>query len=220
MTPALSLDVAEWAALLRGQTVERLGAAAAADLIPERYRRRLPGFARDALSCALPLLQDDPAAPVVFCSPHGDLASAGALLSDIARRELLSPTVFSLSVHNAPAGVLSLCVSGPGDHTAIAGGAGTLPAGMIEARARLVLDEAKSVVLVYADERPSGLYADFAEEEAPGVFAALKLRLGSGSAAPTAVVAPTRDGALALVKALEAGARRLRFGLPTVRTAA
>jgi hypothetical protein len=207
---ALLLDVVDWAALLCTETAERYGVAEEIAAIPTRHRRRLPAFSRDVVRCAMPLLRSAPESTIVFSSPHGDLSSTVTLLTDIARREVLSPTLFSLSVHNAPAGVLSLCFEEHGDHTAVAGGMTTLSAALIEAYVRLVTIEARSILLIYADERLPPIYADL-DEDAPGVFLALSLRSVAASASPEVRIGPGRAGAVTVVRALLAGARRLRF---------
>jgi hypothetical protein len=204
------LEVADWAALISTDPVEQIGAAEGPETIPAQMRRRLPPFAREVARCALPILRADPASVVVFASPHGDLVSAATLLSDLARKELLSPALFSLSVHNAPAGVLSLCVTERGDHTAIAGDAATLPAALIECYARLAESGSDALTLVYADQKFPEVYAHL-EEDAPGVVLALRLRRASGAAAAQAMIRAGRASAVAAARALVGGARHLTF---------
>lgn len=219
MATSLVLDVAEWAALVSTDVVEPLGMAADATVIPAQLRRRLPAYSRDVARCAMPLLQAAPGCDVVFSSPHGDLASTVTLLTDLAKRELLSPALFSHSVHNAPPGILSLCVADHGDHTAIAGGADTLAAALVEAHARLASAETASLVVVHADERLPPIYAHL-DDEAPGVCLAMRLTLVGASADGEVAITEGRDGALALVRALQAGVRRLRFSLPHIEALA
>lgn len=209
MGPSYALEVADWAALISSDSVEQLGAAEGPECIPSQYRRRLPAFARDAARCALPVLRVDPTAPVVFSSVNGDLPSAATLLSDLARKELLSPALFSMSVHNAPAGVLGLCLSEHGDHTAIAGASATLPAALLECYARLLEDDVDSVVLIHADDRMPPIYAQF-DEDTPGAFLTLRLRRATAVDA-TVQVTPGRTGAVALARSLQNGARQLSF---------
>jgi len=211
----LDLDVVNWAAVVSAETAEDLGAAEPETVIPAGQRRRLPAFSRAVLRTALPLLMNKPRCPVILASPHGDLHSTVTLLTDIARREVLSPSLFGLSVHNAPAGALSLCLEQPGDQISIAGDAATLSAGLTEAYARLAADEAHSVVLIYAEERMPETYAAFGTAT-PGVFLAAELTLSSDSASPEAAVGPGRDGVLAVVHALNAGARRLHWSPPRI----
>lgn len=213
------MDVAAWAAVISADSGEQLGAAVALEEIPSRHRRRLPDFTRNVLRCALPLLTAAPDNPVIYAAEHGDLESTVALLSDLARNEMLSPALFALSVHNAPPGALSLCVSPASDHTAIAGGATTFAAALTEAYVRLSTDEIHQVILVLAEERMPSVYAAF-DEAAPGAFLAMALRKAGEQSVNGFDVAPARAGVVAGVRALEQGARRVRFSPPSLQARA
>lgn len=208
MKSGLTLDVAAWAAIIAAETSEPLGAAEPATIIPATQRRRLPPFARDTLRCMLPLLRDQPRCPVIYSSPHGDLISTVTLLTDVAQKQILSPSLFGLSVHNAPIGALSLCLDEPGDQTALAGDAASLSAGFTEAYARLATGEATSIVLCHAEDVLPPCYAEF-DHAAPGIFLAMVLRLPDERAHDAVAVGPARAGAVALARALAAGARRV-----------
>jgi Beta-ketoacyl synthase, N-terminal domain len=210
---SLELDVLQWAAVVSKETAEDFGAAEPASVIPAAQRRRLPSFSRDVLRVALPLLRDQPRCPVVLSSPHGDLTSTVMLLSDIAKREVLSPSLFGLSVHNAPTGALSLMLEQPGDQISIAGEQVTLAAGLTEVYARLATQSAQSILLVHADERVPSVYADFEESDAPSVMLAMMLRRANGSSAPVSV-GEGRASAASIVDALRAGQTRLQFSPP------
>ena len=216
----LALDAAEWAAVISAENAEQLGAAVSMDDIPAQRRRRLPPFTRNVLRCALPVLMAAPACPVLFAAEHGDLDSTVALLNDLARGEVLSPALFALSVHNAPAGALSLCVSPAGDHTAIAGGPLSFAAGLTEAYARLSEEAADGVILVLAEERLPAVYADFESSDAPGVFLAMRLRTAEGAGGPEIAVRAGRAGVVAAARALAHGGRRLRFLAPNAEARA
>lgn len=216
---ALTLDVADWAAILHLDSALRFGAAEAPDAIPARHRRRLPRFSSDIVCCALPLLRVAPESAVVLSAPHGDLASTVALLIDVARRDLLSPTQFSLSVHNAPAGVLSLCSDVRADHVAIAAGPASLAAGLTEAYARLASGEGAEIILVHADDRFPDIYAPL-DEAAPGLFVAMRLRLRTEGDIPRAEPGLGRTGAERMIVSLEKGARRIVFTPPDVAACA
>lgn len=212
MWTVLALGVTSWGAIIQNGDDERFGAAEDAAAIPMQQRRRLPAFTRRVLQCALPLLRDRPGVPVVLSSPNGDLDSTVTLLSDIARNELLSPSLFGLSVHNAPLGALSLCLEGAGDQVSLGGDTATLSAGLVEAWAQLTTGEASSILLVHAEDRLPDLYADL-DEATPGVFIAMSLSLVD--AGPEGVaVGSGRDGAHAVVAALAGGQTRLTFSPP------
>src|SRR4051812_6705411 len=77
-------------------------------VIPAMLRRRLSPIGRAALSVIMPLADSQGAMPLVYVSRHGDLNRTLGLLQDLALGEPLSPTAFSLSVHNATAGLFSI----------------------------------------------------------------------------------------------------------------
>jgi cytochrome c biogenesis protein CcdA len=75
--------------------------------IPMLIRRRLRGAALAAVACALePLRAASRPVGVVFCSRHGDLQRTQRLLVAMAEGRAPAPLEFSLSVHNALAGML------------------------------------------------------------------------------------------------------------------
>ncbi len=216
---SLILDVVGWAAIVSAESVEQLGAAADASIIPDQQRRRLPAFTRDVIRCTLPLLVQAPGRPVILGAAHGDMQSTVKLLTDLANREILSPALFALSVHNAAAGAMSLSLDAPGDQTALAGNAATLSASLVEAYSRLTSDEADGVVVCYAEAKLPPIYAE-QDENAPGVFLALSLRLASDEPADEVAVGTGRAGAIDAARALTAGGRRLRFRIPSFEAVA
>jgi len=111
-------------------------------------RRRAGPLGRFALE---PLLAVKPAGmPVVFCSRHGEAQRSVALLRSLAAGEPLSPTEFSLSVHNAVAGLYSVARTVHEPLTAVAGGPVSAIQGLIEAVAQLD-DHTEEVALVVYD---------------------------------------------------------------------
>ena len=88
----------------------------------------------------------------VFSSRHGESTRTLRLLLSLARNETMSPADFSLSVHNASAGLLSISTGARSGHTAIAAGADSFAAGLIEALAQLRVAPFVPVLLVYFDE--------------------------------------------------------------------
>ena len=128
-----------WAALLTGPGggLVGLGAAIEESAIDAGQRRRLTPYGRIAFRCALGLTMRGDAAGVVFCSQHGDTHLTLELLQTQVTGELLSPTGFALSVHNAVAGLLDIGRQSHTGHVAISAGSQTLSAGMVEALLRL-----------------------------------------------------------------------------------
>ena len=101
--------------------------------------------------------------PVVFASRYGDAGRALELLAELARGEPVSPAMFSLSVHNAVSGMYSIARSDRTQHLAVAAGAASAAAALIEALA-LLADGAPEVMVVCYDAPLPGAYAQFHDE--------------------------------------------------------
>lgn len=87
-----------------------------AQRIPAMLRRRLGSLGKAAIASGEELIANiDESIPTVFCSQHGDLKRTLGLLDSLSKQEPLSPTQFSLSVHNAIAGIYSIARK---DHSA------------------------------------------------------------------------------------------------------
>jgi hypothetical protein len=100
--------------------------------------------------------------PVVFCSRHGECGRSAELLSDLARHTPLSPTAFSLSVHNASGGLFSIARKDHANSLALAAGHSTIEHAVIEA-CGLLADGAPAVLLVAADGLLPPMYTNFAD---------------------------------------------------------
>jgi hypothetical protein len=75
---------------------------------PAMLRRRFGALGKCAMGAALPIVEPDEAIPSIFASRYGDMALTLTLLEDIARNEPMSPTGFSLAVHNAVSGLFTI----------------------------------------------------------------------------------------------------------------
>ncbi len=91
--------------------------------IPAMLRRKLNALGR---ACAAQVLDVLPATtaeiPLVYCSQHGDIQRTLAVLLELAESASVSPNSFSLAVHNAICGVLSI-------HAGLTGSINTMAAG-------------------------------------------------------------------------------------------
>ena len=129
-------------------------------IIPPMLRRRLNLLGRACASEALKHLPDGQDMPIVYCSQHGDIQRTLKVLEELVDGEPVSPMQFSLAVHNAICGVLSIQTGNRGNITAIAAGQqGLVPvileaAGILQQGAEQVLCLVCDVVLpeVYLDE--------------------------------------------------------------------
>jgi hypothetical protein len=113
-------------------------------------RRRAGQLGKMALEVAYACLGEQRDIPLVFCSRHGEVIRAVELLSALAQGEPLSPTAFGMAVHNANAGLFSIARADAAQQVAMAAGAASVEAAVIEACA-LLADGAAQVLLVVAD---------------------------------------------------------------------
>lgn len=116
--------------------------------IPPLLRRRFTEPGRCAAGAALPLLEHIEAIPGVFASRHGDTPLTFSLLEGIAGEQPMSPTGFSLAVHNAVSGLLSIARKDVSEVTAIAATENLIPLALLEAATQLQQRE-RVLCLIY-----------------------------------------------------------------------
>ncbi|MFA9440364.1 beta-ketoacyl synthase chain length factor [Uliginosibacterium sp. sgz301328] len=144
--------------------------------MPAMARRRVERLGRIALQAAYGVI-DDTRHPLVFASRHGDVGRSTAMLRDLATTGGVSPTSFSLSVHNAIGALFSIVRGDTSRLSAVSAGVDTAEAALIEACG--LLDEgAEKVVVVMYDEIPPPVHADYLDEPAAPYAWALRIRSG------------------------------------------
>jgi hypothetical protein len=147
------------------------------DFLPSLQRRRLSDLSKLALwaafDCAGPA-----AVRTVFASPHGEIQRTQALLANLAAAEPLSPTAFSLSVHNTASGLYSIASNNCEPSTAIAAGADTLALAVVEAAG--ALQHCERVLVVFADEPLPAHYTTASRCEMPHALALLLEKSAAG----------------------------------------
>ena len=175
-------EVEGWRAWLAGDTAPARETPVDVSYLPPLLRRRLGSMGRMALAVAGQCATGETALPTVFASRHGELQRTVELLQALARHEPLSPTDFSLSVHNSAAGLFSIARRDRSPATAVAAGDDTLAAGLIEGFGMLA-EGMPQVLVVYADAPPPEPYAGRVVAQQAAFAAALLLRpdaLGEG----------------------------------------
>lgn len=188
---ALRFRVADWMAAApdrRGRRawLEWAGAAAGpedgvAPVMPAALRRRLRygGLLAAEAVFGLEPFQGEPR--LVFCSRHGEFQRNLNLLRQLVAGEPLSPTDFSLSVHNAIAGLISIATANRAGHTAIAAGRESFQAGLLEAAVLMATAPDRPVLLVHYDEPLPTPYEPFRDPaETPLAVALLLAAPGLG----------------------------------------
>jgi len=151
----------QWRAWAPGLSVidDRLlayGNTAVPKHVPKMLQRRLTPLARAVINVADPCLGNGKTLPVVFSSAHGEICKSLAMLNAIQAGHELSPTAFSLSVHNAIAGLFSIAYGNSQEITVIAPGQEGIAPAFIEALG--LLHEGADEVLVMLYDEP---IADF-----------------------------------------------------------
>src|SRR5262249_54231653 len=130
----------------------------------------------------------------ILAPRHGEFSRQLGILDALANAELPSPADFTMSVHHALAGLLSIHTGNTQGHTAIAAGADTFGMALLEAGAWLQEAPHAPLVLPYADELlvpPSNFYED-ADAAGPLVAA---FALANPSSGETRIVTQfTYDG--------------------------
>ncbi len=128
--------------------------------MPAMMRRRVERLGRVALQSAYWAQGEQAPHSVIFASRQGDIAQALHLLRQLAQGETMSPTAFSMSVHNAIGALYSIANSHTCPYSAIAAGADTLEAAFTEALGQLA-DGISDILLVFYDEplpEPYGVF--------------------------------------------------------------
>ncbi len=137
-------------------------------------RRRLSPLARAFFHCARrvgPLEQ----ARVLFASRHGEAERTLAILQDLAAGVEVSPTQFSLSVHNAVPGLWSILTGSRAAAGAVSAGPETFAWGLVDALAWYRAEPSGPVLYVFADDR---LPEPWTTQVPSGVAHALALLVG------------------------------------------
>jgi hypothetical protein len=135
--------------------------------IPPMLRRKLNHTGRASAAEALQFLASDHEMPIVYCSQHGDIHRTMAILNNLTNGEPVSPTHFSLAVHNAICGVISIHT---GNHAAIStlsfGQEGLVPA-LLEALGIIDSGAPKVLCIIGDTSLPDIFYDSASPDEIP-----------------------------------------------------
>lgn len=126
--------------------------------MPSALRRRANMPGKMALEVAYAC--DESAIPTIFCSRHGECHRSITLLSELTNKTPLSPTQFSLSVHNAAAGLYAMARTDTSNSLALSAGTSTIEHAIIEA-CGLLKDGASAVLVIAYDCPPPALFNTF-----------------------------------------------------------
>ena len=138
---------------IKAPAIEVLCGTPDISFISARNRRRLSIMAKTALYCAERCCAGVQSPHIVFASRHGEVGRTMEMLADIVHGEEISPTDFSLSVHNATAGILSISKENRSPATALAAGDESFGWGLVEAYMTWKADPDIKVMYLYCDDR-------------------------------------------------------------------
>jgi hypothetical protein len=119
-----------------------------ASMVPPLLRRRLNFMGRSCVGEMMQHLEPGEDIPIVFCSRHGDIERTLKVLLDLAAGEPASPMDFSLAVHNAIAGVLSINSQITSSISSMATGKGAVVPVLLEALGMLSEKIAKVLCII------------------------------------------------------------------------
>lgn len=179
----IEFNVTGWAAWspvcsLRREWLDWAGAPHANDEEPDSktssvpliLRRRISPVGQKALHAAFGL-PDVGNARYVLSSRHGEFGRTLTMLTALADKEAPSPADFSLSVHHALVGLLSIAVNNRLGHTAVAAGRESFAYGLLEAATAAAEQPQIPVILLHFDEPlpPDYIAIDGPQEQALAV---------------------------------------------------
>jgi Beta-ketoacyl synthase, N-terminal domain len=171
--------------------------------VPMMMRRRTTALGQKMIAGALACGKAALAGRYVLASRHGEFSRTLSILKSLAEGELPSPAEFSMSVHNALLGLLSIHSRNTRGHTALAAGPDTFGFGLIEAVARLIEQPNEPVLLIFGDEPLPGEFETFGGDDVdlPLVVALALQTAGAGEDGILCDAAPTSARARPLTAA-------------------
>lgn len=154
------------------------GSPALAEM-PAMMRRRVERLGRIALQATY-WSAGEQTGSLIFASRYGDITRSIDLLEQLAAEQALSPTAFSLSVHNAIGALYSIARGDTKPYTALAAGEETVAAAFVEALGQLA-DGVPDVTVICYEEPLPAVYRAFAGVDVAFPRAwACRLRLSEG----------------------------------------
>jgi len=195
--PAIRFSVSRWAAWAPGRETRTAwyqwagneppdgDSAPPPQALPMMLRRRLSPFAQRLVNVINARALGLPSARYVLSTRHGELSRALGVLADIEAETLPSPTEFSMSIHHALLGLLSIHSDNRLGHTALSAGRSSFGAGLLEAAMCIAERPDEPVIMVHADDRLPEAYAAFRETDDAELPLIVALALGRPTAVPS-----------------------------------
>ena len=166
LAPGL-MNEADWASWASNSLWPERASLPATPLIPAMTARRMSQSARLAVQLALQLIAQWQPRHLLCVSRHGELARTFTLLQKLIQQQPLSPTDFSMSVHNTVAGLTTIVGQQPLPASSLAAGVDSFHAGLLEACATLQAVSGPVLLLYFEGSLPEFYHPWVAEYEPP-----------------------------------------------------
>jgi len=150
-------DIDDWIKWFEGDFVFQQDKVVVPDSVPKMLQRRLSPLAKVVFSSADKCTVTGEQIPTVFSSANGEICKSLAMLNSIQAGDEVSPAAFSLSVHNAIAGLFSIVYANQQEITVIAPGQEGIAPAFIEGLG-ILQEGADAVLLVLYDEPIADFY--------------------------------------------------------------
>lgn len=157
----------------------------AAPALPMLLRRRLSPMGQRVVGAIGACAAGLPPARYILATRHGELSRALATLDGVRVDGLPSPTDFSMSIHHALLGVMSIQSGNRLGHTALSAGRDSFMNGLLEAAACIAEKPGEPVILIYADQALPLDYHQFREADDLALPLVVAFALGSPGATAT-----------------------------------
>lgn len=141
-------------------------------------RRRFGRLGKCAMGAVLQVLSKDVNMPSVFASRHGDAELTVSLLKGIAANDDMSPTDFSLAVHNAVSGLCTIARKDTSTVTSIASVKNLTVQALIESIAQL--QDSEKVLCVMYDLPLPAMFETYQDYDFPYAIAFILTRCDKG----------------------------------------
>jgi hypothetical protein len=125
-----------------------------------------------------------PPARYVLSTRHGELTRALTVLDAIEADGMPSPTDFSMAIHHALLGLLSIHTGNRLGHTALSAGWDSFANGLLEVASCIAERPDEPVILVHGDDKLPGGYEAFREPDDAALPLVVALALGAPGAVP------------------------------------
>ena len=146
-----------WQEWVGHQVFDQSNKSILSGLVSRQLIRRLSPLGRAVFKATETFSDTDTSLPIVFSSAHGEVNKSLEMLKNMQKADEVSPTAFSLSVHNAIAGLFSIANTNHQEITVLAPGQDGIAPAFLEALG-LLQEHHDQVLMVLYDEPLSDFY--------------------------------------------------------------